>query len=203
MKEITKDERLINQTYPFLVNFPFRDEFTMEIANSPVLAAMFDDEFEPVRTSKSPTVIDFIHSASPIKSKISIFKEDLLWIDEVAGSVKKLDKISKQIDRGLKSKDLLVKRNISIETDEWLTGVADPKSALSKEVFNEVLGSLVSNQPVAKVSELVTTINKLYLKKGIIKLSQTDANLIFTFIHFRLIYAKLILGIVISSKISI
>ncbi len=206
VKEITKDQYLINQAYPFLANFPFGDQFTMEISNTPVLAAMFDDEFESISSSKSgksPTIIDFIHTKSKVKSKVSIFREDLLWIDQVSSSVKKLDKISKQIDRGIKSNDLLVKRNISLETDEWLLNVSDPKNSLSREIFNGVLTDLIANKPLYRVTEIVNTVNKLYLKKGLVKLSKDDADIIFTFIHFRLIYAKLILGIVISSKISI
>jgi hypothetical protein len=206
VKEITKDQYLINRAYPFLANFPFGDQFTMEISNTPVLAAMFDDEFESTSSSKSgksPTVIDFIHTKSKVKSKVSIFREDLLWIDQVSASVKKLDKISKQIDRGIKSNDLLVKRNISLETDEWLLNVSDPKNSLSREIFNGVLTDLISNKPLYRVTEIVNTVNKLYSKKGLVKLSKDDADIIFTFIHFRLIYAKLILGIVISSKISI
>ena len=206
VKEITKDQYLINQAYPFLANFPFGDQFTMEISDTPVLATMFDDEFESTGSSKSgksPSVIDFIHTKSKVKSKISIFREDLLWIDQVSASVKKLDKISKQIDRGIKSNDLLVKRNISLETDEWLLNVSDPKNSLSREIFNGVLTDLISNKPLYRVTEIVNTVNKLYSKKGLVKLSKDDADIIFTFIHFRLIYAKLILGIVISSKISI
>jgi hypothetical protein len=92
---------------------------------------------------------------------------------------------------------------MSLEADEWMTLVSDRKSSLSQETFNEVLAGLVGNRSVNQTVTLINNLNKLYTKTGLVKLSKAECDVIFTFLHFRLIYAKLILGIVIASKISI
>jgi hypothetical protein len=163
---------------------------------------MFDDDFETSRSS-TPYVINFRHTGSPINASISIVKDELIWIGEIAESITKLDRIAKRIDRGIKTKDLLVKRDMSLEADEWMTLVSDRKSSLSQETFNEVLAGLVGNRSVNQTVTLINNLNKLYTKTGLVKLSKAECDVIFTFLHFRLIYAKLILGIVIASKISI
>lgn len=199
---VNNDRSVINRAYPFLSNFPFDKDFDMQISTSPVAAVMFDEDFETSRSS-SPYVINFKHISSPIKASISIVKDELIWLGETADSIKKLDRIAKRIDRGLKTKDLLVKRDMSLEADEWMSLVADRKSSLSQETFNEVLSSLVGNRSVNQTVTLINNLNKLYTKTGLVKLSKAECDVIFTFLHFRLIYAKLILGIIIASKISI
>jgi hypothetical protein len=199
---VNTDRSVINRAYPFLSNFPFDKDFDMQISTSPVVAVMFDDDFETSKSS-TPYVINFKHVGSPIKASISIVKDELIWLGETAESIKKLDKIAKRIDRGIKAKDLLIKRDMSLEADEWMRLVADHKSSLSQETFNEVLSSLVGNRSVNQTVALINNLNKLYSKTGLVKLSRAECDVIFTFLHFRLIYAKLILGIVIASKISI
>jgi hypothetical protein len=201
VKEITKDRGMINRSYPFLKNFPFDTDFEMEIVKSPVMAMIFDEEFDQV-TSKSPQVINFKHRGEPLKASIQIVNTELLWLTESAESIKKLDRIAKRIDRGLKTKDLLVKRDVSLEVDEWLKLIGDQRSQLSHETFNEVLSSLVGSRPVGQVVTLINNLNKIYSGKGLVRMTKSDCDVIFTYLHFRLIYAKLILGIVIASKIS-
>jgi hypothetical protein len=173
----------------------------MEIVKFPVMAMMFDEEFDQV-TSKSPQVINFKHKGEPLKASIQIVNKELLWLIESAESIKKLDRIAKRIDRGLKTKDLLVKRDVSLEVDEWLKLIGDQRSQLSHETFNEVLSSLVGSRPVGQVVTLINNLNKIYSGKGLVRMTKSDCDVIFTYLHFRLIYAKLILGIVIASKIS-
>jgi hypothetical protein len=204
VKEITKDRNLINRNYPFLKNFPFNQEFDMELSQPPVLAAMFDDEFEPISVPKVAQTINFRHkSTNSIKAVVAVNKNELIWLAEMAENITKLDKIAKRLDRGLKTKDLLLKRDISIEADEWLSQLGDGNTALSRETYNDALHSMVTNKSITQTVKIVNSINKLYSKKGLVKLAVEDRDVIFTFLHFRLVYAKLILGIVIASKISI
>lgn len=199
---VNTDRSAINRAYPFLSNFPFDKDFDMQISTSPVAAVMFDEDFASSK-SASPYIINFKHLGSSINANISIIKDELIWIGETAESITKLDRIAKRIDRGIKTKDLLVKRDMSLEADEWMKLVADRKSSLSQETFNEVLSGLVGNCSINQTVSLINNLNKLYTKTGLVKLSKAECDVIFTFLHFRLIYAKLILGIVIASKISV
>jgi hypothetical protein len=92
---------------------------------------------------------------------------------------------------------------MSVEADEWLSQLADGNSTLSKETFNEVLKSLLGNRSVKQTVQFINTLNRLYSGKGLVRMTRDDLDVAFTYFHFRLIYAKLMLGIVIASKISI
>ena len=183
-------------------NFPFGDNFVMQVATEPVMAVMFDEEYSPVRKT-SPNLINFTHADSPSKMMISMYSDELLWINEVAESIKNLDRISKRIDRGLKTTDIFLKRDIVMEADLWLNDIKDRSASLSKETFNEVIQSLLGGKPLAEAVSVITAVNKLYTKKGVLKISKENLDVIFTYFHFRLVYTKLILGIVIASKISL
>lgn len=202
VKDFTKDRILINRAFPFLENFPFNEDFEIYSESAPMLAVTFDEEFDsairrPVRT------VSFRNAGSPLKATINMTHAELSWLGKISDNIKKLDRISKRIDRGLKSKDILLKRDISLEADEWLTQVSDSASSLSQETFNEVLRSLIGNKTVNQTVKFINDLNKLYSGRGLIKMSKDDLDIMFTYLHFRLIYAKLILGIVIASKISI
>lgn len=202
VKDFTKDRVLANRAFPFLANFPFNEDFEICMESAPMLAVTFDEEFDsairrPVKT------INFKSKNSPLKATISMTYEELSWLSNISDGIKKLDKISKRIDRGLKSKDILTKRDISREADLWLTQVSDNASSLSQETFNEVLRSLIGNKSIKQTVKFITDLNKLYTGKGLIRLTKSDLDIMFTYLHFRLIYAKLILGIIIASKISI
>ena len=132
-----------------------------------------------------------------------MYADELEWISEVADSIKSLDKIAKRIDKGLKTKDIFLKRDIVMEADLWLNGIKDRSSSLSKEIFNEVSQSLLGGKPLSEAVSVINSVNKMYTKKGVVKISKENLNIIFTYFHFKLVYAKLILGIVIASKISL
>lgn len=202
MKEFTPDRVKVNRAFPFMQNFPFNEDFEIEIANHPVLAMMYDEDFETSRTTE-PRLINFAYKGTPTKVMVSILNNELEWISEKAENITKLDKISKRINRGLRSHDILLKRDISIEADEWLKQVSDRRSSLSQETFNEVIQTLLSGKSLAESAGIIRSINKLYAKKGVLKLSEHNLNIIYTYLHFRLVYTKLILGIVIASKISL
>ena len=90
-----------------------------------------------------------------------------------------------------------------MEADLWLNGIKDRSSSLSKEIFNEVSQSLLGGKPLSEAVSVINSVNKMYTKKGVVKISKENLNIIFTYFHFKLVYAKLILGIVIASKISL
>jgi len=202
VREVTTDRTKINRAFPFMQNFPFGNEFSMEVASPQVMAMMFDEEFSTARRS-NPSLINFTNTGSPSKMVISMYADELEWISDVSDSVKSLDKIAKRIDKGLKTKDIFLKRDIVMEADLWLNGIKDRSSSLSKETFNDVIQSLLGGKSLDEAVSVINSVNKMYTKKGVVKISKENLNLIFTYFHFKLVYTKLILGIVIASKISL
>lgn len=192
----------INRAFPFMVNFPFRNYFEMEIVNPPVMAMTFDEDWASSKRS-SPLLINFVNSTKPSKMVISMHSEELTWLAEVAESVNDLDRIAKEIERGLTSKDVFEKRDAVMEAEAWLAKVRDHEASLSQETFNEVIHGLLAGKSIADAAAVINSVSKLYMKKGVISLSKESLDIVFTYFHFKLVYAKLILGIVIASKISL
>jgi hypothetical protein len=202
VREFTKERELVNRSFRFMKNFPFNDDFEITLHSQPMMAVMFDEEFDS-EIRRPGKIVHFKYKDSPLRATIAITPVELAWLEKTADSIKKLDQISKKINRGLKTKDVLVKKAMSVEADEWLSQLADGNSTLSKETFNEVLKSLLGNRSVKQTVQFINTLNRLYSGKGLVRMTRDDLDVAFTYFHFRLIYAKLMLGIVIASKISI
>lgn len=199
---MTSEKTRITRAFPFLQNFPFGKEFEMEISNPPVMAAMFDEEWSPTAKSE-PVYINFVYNKKPMKSIVSIHKNELIWIAEVAESITNLDRITKVIQKGLKSRDIFTKRDAVIEADKWLSAVKDSKISLSQETAYDVMQALLAKKSLAETVSIINAANTLYSKKGVVQIAKGDLDIIFSYFEFKLIYTKLILGIVIASKISI
>lgn len=200
---LTKDRIQINRDYPFMKNFPFDDKFEMKMQEMQVPTAFMNAGFELVMMGQQAPEVHFNYKDSPVNATITISEKELIWISEAGKSVKKMDRIAKRIDRGLKSKDMLVKRDACLEADEWMSSITDGKNMLSKQIMNDALNSIVGPIEVADAISLANLLTKLFMKTGFVHMTRKEGNIITTFLQFKLIYTKLLLGIVISSKITL
>lgn len=201
--DFSKDRIMINRAYPFMQNFPFNESFEITLTQpTSSIIMMLDDDFEVPNLNFKQT-LNFKYIKDKLITVVSINHDELLWISETGENIQELDTISKKIDAGLETLDLFEKRDCSIEAEDWLTQISDSENSLSRETFNEAIIALVGNRRMQDIVSLINTINKLYTRKGLVKISKNDRDLILTYFHFKLVYAKLLLGIVIASKISI
>lgn len=132
---------------------------------------------------------------------IFIFEQELIFINKVAANISELDTAAKVIDDALDSNELLVKRDATLFAEKWCSQLKDDRAKLSYSAANEILVNLVDGH-----SELVAIINKigkLQLVQGLVGLTTKEYSIVLTYYQFQLIYAKLLLGLVISSKISL
>ena len=159
-----------------------------------------EDEVALIRPI-DPKLIKFSYTREKSNIAIVIFEQELYWISEVASKIKDLDRILKTINRGLKSKDILAKRDAVEAAEDWCGLIQDNRTSLSYSTMGEILASLIrdKNQMIRVLNHL----GHLNLKKGLVSLSKEEYSIILTYYHFQLIYTKLILGLVIASKISI
>jgi hypothetical protein len=200
---LDKDRIQINRDYPFMKNFPFDDKFEIQMAEAQAPTAFMNAGFEMVMIGQQAPEIHFNYRDSPIKATITISEKELVWISEAGKSVKKLDRIAKRLERALKSKDMLVKRDACLEADEWMSSITDGRNILSKQIMNDALNSIVGPVEVADAVSLANHLTKLFMKTGFIHMTKREGDIITTFLQFKLIYTKLLLGIVISSKITL
>lgn len=204
IQAIIKDKSSVQKAYPFLVNFPFIKDFDMELITHPVPSIITDDEFDIIPDFKvPPPTVRFKYGNGPVKADITIFENELVWIADSAENISKLDKVSKKIERGLKSTLLTVKRDSCIEAEYWLAKLTDGQKMLSQATFTDALRAMVNDKEIEEVVKVVSALNKLLTKQGFIRLTKDRHRLLLTYLHVRLIYVKLILGVVIASKLSI
>lgn len=198
----SKQSQLVTRKYPFLQNFPF-GEFEIEIGEMPKSPSFLlgdDDEFFSTRPI-DPKLVKFGYGKDKTKIAIVIFEQELYWINEIADKVKDLDKISKLLDKGLKSKDILVKRDAVEAAEDWCALIQDNRTSLSYSTMAEILASLITDK--YQMVKVLNQLGQLNLKKGLVSLTKLEHQIITTYYHFQLVYTKLILGLVIASKISI
>ena len=197
---VSKERTLVNRKFPEIMNFPFDHEFDMEMVKVK-LPSLMGDDFVPI--GQYAEVVEFKYRASAIKASITMSPNEIQWVFDTCQSIKKLDGISKKLARGLKSKDILVKRDAAIEAENWMIGLTDGKQMLSKQILNDALQSIAGPMEMPETISLVTALNKILTCKGFVRITKREADIIVTFLQFKLIYTKLILGLVIASKTSI
>lgn len=196
----SRQATILNSRYPFLKNFPF-GEFTIEVGetDSPGRSIMDDDLFTP---TNSQGVIRFsFGEKSTGRITIVLFEQELEWIAGIADNIKDLDRIRKTLDKGIRSKDLIVKRNAVEAAETWCLAVQNDRARLSYSTMGDVLTSMIHG--TQQLVQVVGKLAALSVKKGLVNLSKEEYEIILTYYHFQLVYTKLILGLVIASKISI
>lgn len=201
---LANDRSILNKKHPFLANFPFRD-FVLEIGELPAApqAAPAPDLDQDTRVSKyNSPMVRFIFEKD-VRFSINVHENDLVWISNRASEITELDVISQILDTAIDTKDLLVRRDAVEAADHWIKKLSDQKTMLAYSTFSEALTSLIGEKSINDATNLINNINKLANKKGLVKLTADEASIVLTYYHFRLVYSKLILGIVIAAKISI
>ncbi len=192
--------RKVTAKYPFLKSFPFT-EFNIEIKEMS-LPGMAIAESELEDEGLGPVVISFnVNDSMKGALSIAIFEQELNWIHEASVKVKDLDRISKKLDRGIKSKDLIVKRNAADAAEVWCKALEDDRARLSYSTMGDALMRMIKDhRQLAQVISKILTLSK---KEGLVSLTREEHDIILSYYHFQLIYTKLILGLIIASKISI
>ena len=200
---VNTERSLINKAYPILKNFPFDSNFSIKFLENKEYAMVDSNTNQVIEIVSQQRVLCFTYNIEETTFSICIPEKEIEWINSASNSVKKLDSISKKLDKAIKSKNILYKLDISIESSKWMNDLTHGNTMLSKEILEEALSSIFGQIDAPESILLINNINKLYSKRGLVRLTKKEFSIIMTFIHFRLIYVKLILGIVIASKISI
>ncbi len=195
-----KKAQLLTGKYPFLKNFPFK-EFNVEVGelrSSGMVAADFEFEGD----GQSPTLVRFsVEDKTLGKTSIVVFETELEWVANLSDKISDLDGIRKTLDKGLRSRNIIVKRDAVDSAELWCKGLEDNRSRLSYSTVGESLMQMIGDR--RQLTQVISKIVALSKKKGLVNLTQGEHDIIMAHYHFQLIYTKLILGLVIASKISI
>lgn len=200
---LMQDRAILNKKYPFLANFPF-SEFSLEVGELRMQGMPQEEPemTEPKMARYSSPIIKFVYEKDS-RFSINIHEKDLLWIEQRSEQVIELDIVSQILTAGLDSNNLLEKRDATEIADDWIKKISDSKTMLAYSTFSDVLSALIGDRQIKDTVQLINSINKLANKKGLVKLNRDEYAIIEAYYNFRLIYTRLILGIVIASKISL
>ena len=159
-------------------------------------------EFEQDEENSDTAMVKFnIDDSLKGALSIVIFEQELKWIQEIAGEVKDLDRISKRLEKGIKSKDLIVKRNAVDAAEVWCKALENDRARLSYSTLGDALMRMIKDH--RQLTQVISKIMLLSKKEGLVSLTKDEHNIILSYYHFQLIYTKLILGLIIASKISL
>jgi hypothetical protein len=198
---IDKTAELV-KVLPFMIEFPFRDykikliekgEDFIQLGISPMLISEFGD------TGKIEN-LNFYYTEAGSEISISISKYDVDWIAEQADNVKILDSIRKKLDEGLAS-DNLIDKVKSIKAGKKFTKAVGCDSTLMID-FNELLSEFIELNETALTSKIKLGLQRLSeatLKST--EFSERQYKAVTAFLNFQIHYTKILLGIVIASKI--
>ena len=199
---ISKNKRsqLLTGKYPFIKNFPFK-EFEIE-AGELRSQGMVEADFDFDGDGSNPTLVRFsIEDKVRGKLSIVVFETELDWVANLSDKITDLDSIRKALDKGIRSRNIIVKRDAVDAAESWCKGLEDNHSRLSYSTIGESLMQMIGDR--GQLTRVISKIVALSSKKGLVNLTQEEHDIIMAHYHFQLIYTKLILGLVIATKISI
>lgn len=179
---------MIYEIFPFLKSFPF-DEYTLSSGKD----ADYHEELD------KDELIDFTYQTMDKDITISFFNEDMEFLDMISGNVTSLDSLRFQIDEALKSNEILTKFEGIEKTKPFLEKVKSP--AVDTGSFTTVLNGLQEINEVEFSEGIVNKINKLDKKLIDFKFNVNEIKAIHSYLDFQLHHAKIMLGVIIASKI--
>ena len=194
----------IYEDFPFMQAFPFED-YSIEIESDD---AFYGEDLEGLDFSKMPglrdldrqNIVNFTYMSKNSDVVISFHKDDVLYIDEVSESIKKLDSIRERIDKGLATNSLKLKIRAIGHGDIFIKRVS-PAFEETKETFKTVLDSMLVLHEVEMSQKMVLKIITLDKNIDMTKLTPEEVKTIMMYLDFQLHHARIILGVVIASKI--
>lgn len=198
VSSISQKTYVIKKKYPFLENFPF-PEFQFEPGKTMEMTMNVDGDADVEEVDSG--LMQFKYSKDEVSLTVFVFENELKWLDSISSKIKDLNDIRIIIDDAISKPDIISKRNGANYAEAWCFQLNDDRSKLSYSTSGEIIGNLVNSH-----EELVSIINKIVKFNsgiGMVGLTTREYQIILTYYQFQLIYAKLLLGIVIASKISL
>jgi hypothetical protein len=200
-EEHLTEEPEVFEAYPFLQSFPF-NEYTMLLDKDEDFATSAG--IDPVIISAAggfvkPEYINFQYHGKYTKIMLSFYTYDITYVSDQADRIKKLDSVRELLDNGLKSRVLLEKIDSIKKGEKFLKKLGSSLSV--GKAFDGVLDQflLANDKELSKV--------ELRKIKSMFKTIDEDAydddvkDIIKSFYNIHLHHIKILLGVVIATKI--
>ena len=187
------------ETLPFMEAFPFKEyEIDLEsdgdeLEVSPILVKTLGSFGES-------QLLNFNYVEHDATIMVSFHREDIIQTAEDSAKIKKLDSVRQELEKGIKSNDIVVKIE-AIKKGRKFIRLLDNENLMNPE-FAPFLQEMLTLHSASLESHLVLELQKLKPQKILdFKLIPAEKIAIFSYLNFQLHYARIILGVVIAAKI--
>tara|TARA_R110000868_G_scaffold110719_5_gene299653 strand:+ start:3031 stop:3591 length:561 start_codon:yes stop_codon:yes gene_type:complete len=179
--------------FEFLKSFPF-DEYEMTCGEEAISSETGLD-IEPEKSM----LYNFTYPVPQSEVTISFYEEDICFLYEISSNISILDSVRKHIDLGLKSESILYKMKCIKKTRPFLNKIETPSN--TKDLFVSVLEGIQRINTINLPDTMLK--DTIKLKEGIDldSMRSGEERIISSYLNFQLHHAKIMLGIVIASKI--
>lgn len=181
---------------PFLAEFPYPEySFKHEMLKG----SHFGDANS---TNEMYETVLFSHADDP-KTFIYIAEKDLWHLYDIRDNVKKLDEISKIVSHGIASDSILELSIASKKAEAWFKEVKGKNFNVGSGTFNDILNGYAGSGKVKSefITRLANITNRLYKGSGIVYMKPDEKTVLLKYYKFQLIYYKMLIGIIIATKI--
>ncbi len=183
---------MLYELFPFLKSFPF-DQYIISGGKER------GDEENEEKNLFDDELFNFKYMYRDKDITISFYDTDILFLNEISKDIKSLDSTRKSLDKGLNSDNILVKFTSIKKAKVFLKKVKSPAENIS--TFQTVLNGLQEINEVELSDNIVNKIDKLDKTLKDEKLKVNELITIDSYLDFQLHHAKIMLGIIIASKI--
>jgi hypothetical protein len=180
---------MIYEIFPFLQSFPFKEYIISSVKDS--------DKFDDILNKEE--LVDFQYTAFDKDIAVSFYREDIEFLNMISDNIKLLDSLREDIDKGLDSSDILVKFESIKHSKKFLKKIKSP--AEKGDVFKSVFEGLQEINEVKLSDGIVGKINKLDKRLAKYQFTVNESMAVEAYLNFQLHHVKIMLGIVIASKI--
>jgi len=177
--------------FDFLNSFPFEE---YEITSGKELE-LPDGEINEYKND----LYNFTYSIPQSEVTISFHEDDMRFLNEKSNDIQELDSFRKNIDVGLKSNDIKFKFKCIKKNRKFLKRIGSPATKL--DTFNDVLNGIQEMNGAKLSDKLIKKIINLNEKMDLSELTIGEEKSIFSYLNFQLHHVKIMLGVIIASKI--
>jgi lipopolysaccharide biosynthesis glycosyltransferase len=193
----------VEEIVPFMEAFPFNEydiivQKKIEKTRRAEVSKILLDNIEHFTENKTP--IDFLFLEGDNQLMITFQSKDLEEIAQESKTITKFDALRKHLDTVLISDDIEAKLKI-IKISRKFIGSGLPSLLLNESVITVLSELLELNEIRLSQNQIIALSKYSYTKFCKESATPNQLEIVRTYLNFHLHYAKIILGIIISSKI--
>ncbi len=194
-------ELAIFEAFPYLSSFPFSD-YTMQLDSLDDYSTTADIDpiiIEAASNFVKPEFVNFNYVGKYTKVTLSFYTYDIVFISENVDHIKKLDSVREALDQGLDSMDIIDKILMIKKGEKFLRKIGG--SLVAGKAFSALLDTILTTNEITIESKTLNKIKSMFKTVDYEKFDERTKNCIRSYFDIHLHHIKILLGIVIATKI--